>query len=72
MFGVFLLKLLLLFAKNFIVTLVFEKNANFFAEIWQASPKIVVITSTPGGRILLHFFPQRVFSGNCAVNFRGE
>jgi hypothetical protein len=21
---------------------------------------------------LLHFFPQRVFSGNCAVNFRGE
>jgi hypothetical protein len=28
--------------------LVFEKNANFFAENWQKSPKIVIITSTPG------------------------
>jgi hypothetical protein len=28
--------------------LVFEKNANFFAENWQKSQKIVIITSTPG------------------------
>jgi hypothetical protein len=27
--------------------LVFEKNANFFAKIWQKSQKIVIITSTP-------------------------
>jgi hypothetical protein len=45
--GVFLLKLLLVFAKIVIITLVFEKNANFFAENWQKSPKIVIITSTP-------------------------
>jgi hypothetical protein len=30
-----------------IVTLVFEKNANCFAENWQKSQKIVIITSTP-------------------------
>jgi hypothetical protein len=30
-----------------IITLVFEKNANFFAENWQKSQKIVIITSTP-------------------------
>jgi hypothetical protein len=30
------------------MTLVFEKNANFFAENWQKSQKIVIITSTPG------------------------
>jgi hypothetical protein len=34
--------------KILIITLVFEKNANFFAEIWQKSQKIVIITSTPG------------------------
>jgi hypothetical protein len=28
--------------------LVFEKNANFFAENWQKSQKNVIITSTPG------------------------
>jgi hypothetical protein len=28
--------------------LVFEKNANFFAEKWHKSQKIVIITSTPG------------------------
>jgi hypothetical protein len=31
-----------------IITLVFEKNANFFAENCQKSQKIVIITSTPG------------------------
>jgi hypothetical protein len=34
--------------KKLIITLVFEKNANFFAEICQKSQKIVIITSTPG------------------------
>jgi RNase P/RNase MRP subunit p30 len=29
-----------------IITLVFEKDANFFAENWEKSPKIVIITST--------------------------
>jgi hypothetical protein len=33
--------------KNLIITLVFEKNANFFAEICQKSQKIVIITLTP-------------------------
>jgi hypothetical protein len=33
----------------------FEKNANFFAENWQKSQKIVIITSTPG-----HPAPDRV------------
>jgi hypothetical protein len=42
-----LLKLLLVFAKIAIIALVFEKNANFFAENWQKSHKIVIITSTP-------------------------
>jgi hypothetical protein len=31
-----------------ITTLVFEKNANFFAENCRKSPKIIIITSTPG------------------------
>jgi hypothetical protein len=33
--------------KLLIITLVFEKNANFFAENGQKSQKIVIITSTP-------------------------
>jgi hypothetical protein len=33
--------------KILIITLVFEKNANFFAENCQKSPKIVIITLTP-------------------------
>jgi hypothetical protein len=35
------------FCKNLIITLVFEKSAIFFAENWQKSQKIVIITSTP-------------------------
>jgi predicted sugar kinase len=35
------------FVKILIITLVFEKNANLFAENWQKSQKIVIITSTP-------------------------
>jgi hypothetical protein len=34
--------------KKLIITLVFEKNAIFFAENWRESQKIVIITSTPG------------------------
>jgi Ni,Fe-hydrogenase III small subunit len=33
--------------KILIITLVFEKNANFFAENCRKSKKIVIITSTP-------------------------
>jgi hypothetical protein len=36
------------FCKILIITLVFEKNANFFAENCRKSQKIVIITSTPG------------------------
>jgi hypothetical protein len=36
------------FAEKVIITLVFEKKANFFAENWQKSQKIVLITSVPG------------------------
>jgi hypothetical protein len=42
------LKLLLVFAKILNITLVFEKNANFFAKNCRKSQKIVIITSTPG------------------------
>jgi hypothetical protein len=35
------------FCKDMIITLVFEKGP-FFAENWQKSQKIVIITSTPG------------------------
>jgi hypothetical protein len=37
-----------LILKKMIITLVFEKNAKFFAENWQKSQKIVIVTSTPG------------------------
>jgi hypothetical protein len=47
--GVFLLKLLLVFAKIVIIILVFEKNANSFAKNWEKSPKIGILSSTPGG-----------------------
>jgi hypothetical protein len=39
--------------KHLIITLVFEKNANFFAENGRKSQKIVIITSTPGKKIKL-------------------
>jgi hypothetical protein len=35
------------FAEKVIMTLVFEKNANFFTENWQKSQKIVIIKSVP-------------------------
>jgi hypothetical protein len=34
--------------EDLIVTLVFEKNAIFFAKNWEKSQKIVIVTSTPG------------------------
>jgi hypothetical protein len=33
--------------EKLIITLVFEKNANFAAENWRKSPKIVIIALTP-------------------------
>jgi hypothetical protein len=35
------------FCKNLTIALVFEKNANCFAENWQKSQKVVIISSTP-------------------------
>jgi hypothetical protein len=35
------------FCKKIVITLIFEKKANFFAESWQKSQKIVIRTSTP-------------------------
>jgi hypothetical protein len=34
--------------KNLIITLVFDKNANFFVENCRKSQKIVILTSVPG------------------------
>jgi hypothetical protein len=42
------------FWKKLILTLVFKKNANFFAENWEESQKIVIVTSTP----LNYLFPS--------------
>jgi hypothetical protein len=42
------------FWKKLIITLVFKRNANFFAENCEKSQKIVIITSTPGSCILWH------------------
>jgi hypothetical protein len=36
------------FCKKIIITLIFKTNANFFAENWENSQKIVIITSAPG------------------------
>jgi hypothetical protein len=41
--------------KFLIITLVFEKNANFFAENWRKSQKIVITTSTPGANVKINF-----------------
>jgi hypothetical protein len=35
------------YCKNLIITTVIEQNSNFFAQNWQKSQKIVIITSTP-------------------------
>jgi hypothetical protein len=61
----FLIQIKAELCKILIITLVFEKNANFFAENCRKSQKIVIITSTPdtktkkarfvGGRGLMVF-----------------
>jgi hypothetical protein len=48
-FGVYSLKLLLGFVKNFIRTWVFETNAKFFTENWQKSQKLVIIANIDPG-----------------------
>jgi hypothetical protein len=48
--------------KNWIITLVFEKNAIFIAENWQKSQKIVIITSTPDFNS--NFFKIHLFAGD--------
>jgi hypothetical protein len=49
--------------KNLIITLVFEKNANFSAENWQKSQKIVIITSVPGHPASQQQTEQTIFPG---------
>jgi hypothetical protein len=47
------------FCKNCDHNIGFEKNANFFAENWRKSQKIVIITSTPDWESLaIVFFGQ--------------
>jgi hypothetical protein len=47
--------------KNLIITLVFEKNAKFFAENCRKSPKIAIITSTADKFVKnCHEFAQNV------------
>jgi hypothetical protein len=36
-----------------IITWVLKKNANFFAENWEKSQKIVIIASTPGVNVMI-------------------
>jgi hypothetical protein len=50
------------FCKKFIITLVSEKNANHFAENWQKSQKIVIITSAPWFLPIEQFFLPACFS----------
>jgi hypothetical protein len=49
--------------KILIITLVFEKNANFFAENCQKSQKIVIIASTP-----CHTVPRQHWSFMLSVS----
>jgi hypothetical protein len=44
-----------------IITLVFEKNAKFFAENWEKSQKIVIITSTPEKEAFDQVFTAKIF-----------
>jgi hypothetical protein len=49
--------------KNLIITLVFEKNGNCFADNYQKSQKIVIITSTPD-----HLGLSKLVSSFCGLN----
>jgi hypothetical protein len=64
------------FSKNLIITLISEKNANFWPKICKKSQNIVTITSTPGRNVtnllahsisnqLIHLFDRQ----NCARCF---
>jgi hypothetical protein len=53
------------FCKNLIITLVFEKNANIFAENCQKSQKIEIITSTPD-----RIFDQNLLAPKCCEPLR--
>jgi hypothetical protein len=46
-----------------LITLVFEKNVNFFAENSQKSQKIVIITSTPAEKPLDFLHLKKAFTG---------
>jgi hypothetical protein len=48
-------------SKILIITLVFEKNANFFAENWGKSQKIVIITSVHGHPVRRSPLPKNFF-----------
>jgi hypothetical protein len=48
-----------------IKTLFFEKDANFFAENWRKSQKIVIITSTPGADSTIAEFTLTTVSSLC-------
>jgi hypothetical protein len=50
------------FCERLIIKLVHEKNANFFAENWQKSQKIVIITSTPGRGTDLNAMPSTLLT----------
>jgi hypothetical protein len=57
--------------KNLIMTLVFEKNAKFFAENRQKSQKIVIITSVPDwARIFDHW--DCLLLGSFIENYRSS
>jgi hypothetical protein len=45
--------------KKLIITLVFEKNDNFFAENCRKSQKIVIITSTPASEHEAGFLSEK-------------
>jgi hypothetical protein len=60
--------------QNWFITLVFEKNANFFAENWQKSQKIVIVTSTldefsPNGRLFSFGSYVLLFINEPCINF---
>jgi hypothetical protein len=55
--------------EKMIITLVFEKNAKFFAENWRKSHKIVIITSTPGFE---SFFKKNIWQLNCRTKKRRD
>jgi hypothetical protein len=54
--------------KIFIITLVFEENANFFAENWQKSQKKVIITSTPGQGNTAYLASSSVYHSTVSIS----